>query len=104
MKVLEVIVTIIALFLGGIFGAWTSRRIRAGGPIWLMYASGFCTTTIWFLQAKYSRFSLLYASILFDVVYTASWYLGAVYYGEHVTPFQLAAIGLMIVSLIMMNF
>lgn len=97
---LEFTLVSIALIIDGIFGAWLSTRIRAQTlSFWFTFLSGNISILVWAYLTKYSHMKLVAASLFFDIVYNVAWMLALIYFGEHLSGFQLLGVFLVMIGI-----
>jgi hypothetical protein len=102
--VIEIVVTVAALIIAGVLGARVSVAVRAGEiGAWASVAIGQMSVIIWALQARSHSMTLVQASVLFDVVYTASWFTAYWVFGESITPVQLGGLSFLLLGLVLVN-
>lgn len=97
---LEILLVSIALVCDGILGAWLSTKIRAGTiSIWFVLLSGNISIMVWAYLSKFSKMQLVTASLFFDIIYNVAWMLALVYFGQHLTGYQLAGVMLVMIGI-----
>lgn len=84
------------------FGAWASKRINDGEIPWYTAAAmALPASLLWGWMARHKDVSLIYSSLVYDVVYTLSYTGCFVLLGERMTPLQWVGVTMAIVGTVM---
>lgn len=102
---LEIALVAIGLILDGILGAWISFHVRDKSiAMWFTFLSGNISLCVWMYLARYSKMSLPTASIAFDLIYNAAWFIALIYLGQKMTAIQMAGISLVTIGIALMSY
>ena len=102
---LELILVAIGLILDGVLGAWISSRVRGQFfGIWACFLSGNLSLLVWAYLTRYSKMSLPTASIAFDVLYNAAWFVMLIYLGQKMTYVQMIGIALVTLGVALLGY
>lgn len=102
---LEMALVAIGLILDGCLGGWISTKVRNQQyGVWFTFLSGNISLLIWAYLSKWSQMSLPKASVFFDVVYNASWFLMLIYLGARMTPIQMFGIALVTLGIALLGY
>jgi hypothetical protein len=101
---IETLAIVGALIIAGVSGAFVSVMVRTEVVgAWASIAVGQLSVVIWAFQARSHSMSLVQASVLFDVVYTASWFTAYWVFGEAITPVQVGGLSFLLLGLVLVN-
>lgn len=97
------LLTVIPLFLVGIFGAWLAKGISGGAlPWWLPTVPSIATGLLWGWVSRRSD-NLSLATVVFDVVYTGAFLAGFLLLGDRLSVLQSCGVGLALLGVALMS-
>ena len=90
------------LAIAGVLCAKVSKLVRnhAANPAWLLVTT-VLSSLVWMWMAKRGQMSLAYASVIYDVIYAATYFLALVYLGERPALLQWFGITLAVVGVVL---
>lgn len=91
---------ILAIVTTALAGAAISKAINLGALPWYAAVAGSVLSGLaWGFIAKNKQVSLVYASVLYDVLYALTYVLFLAATGEKLTPYQVAGVSLSILGI-----
>lgn len=101
---LDILMLVALPFLAAL-GAWFSKQLKSGrnGFFFLLPLNAVLTGTTWATIAKTTKMSLSVATILFDAVYSLSYFFAFVLMGEPVTITQGIGIACVVIGILLLS-
>lgn len=86
-------------------GAWFSKQLKSGrdGFFFLLPANAVLTGSTWAVIAKFTRMPLTAATILFDIIYSLSYFFALVAMGEQFKPIHGLGVGFALVAMVLLS-
>lgn len=92
----------IAVVCAGLVGAFVSKGINQGAIGWYWaILTAVLSGAVWGWMARQRGMSLIYSSILYDVVYAVTYVLALAAFGEGMTWVQAVGVGLAILGTVL---
>ena len=97
----------IALFLLAITGIICAKisklvRLKQANPLLLLITTSL-STLVWMWMARYGKTSLVYASVVYDVVYAGTYFAALVFFGDRPQTIQYIGAALAISGVALMG-
>lgn len=99
------ILTLVLLPFLALLGAWFSKQLKLGRNcfFFLLPANAVLTGTAWATMAKFTKMPLSVATIIFDTVYSLSYFFAFVAMGESITLVQGIGVGCALAGIILLS-
>lgn len=86
-------------------GAWCSRQLKSGRK-WFFVSlplNAILTGTVWATVVKFTKMPLSVATVMFDAMFSLSYFLAFVLMGESITPVQGIGVACAITGIVLMS-
>jgi len=99
------IMTLVLLPFLALLGAWFSKQLKSGrnGFFALLPLNAALTGTAWATVAKFTKMPLSVATIIFDTIYSLSYFFAFVAMGESITLVQGIGVGCAFLGLALLS-